>query len=276
MCGFESAETTVLHEAGVAPEVPIEISSDDARQGETAVNTLHVLGFGLAGAVLGNAIVLLFVSWASMVPLHLVARIVCAALHRWDQNAPRAQYARAFWIGSPQEEQLKRALMRNQCRCKARNKTSPPSISCTEGDFQRQSTKETTMSIKTQIVLSVAIALGSASAAFAYAPSKHDRFMFDSTAAARAMVRSKQVRHSSNPGFDVYDNSGHYVGSDPDPFIRSQLARDPHPEDWTDPTRRTSGRPVSRPLAFYGSHIAPRMDLVSRRNAGNKTSASSI
>jgi len=87
------------------------------------------------------------------------------------------------------------------------------------------------MSIKTQIVLSVVIALGSASAALAYAPSKHDRSMFGSTAAARAMARSKQVRHSSNPGFDVYDTSGRYVGSDPDPFIRSQLMRDPHPED---------------------------------------------
>jgi hypothetical protein len=63
MCEFESAETMVVNHAGAASEVPIEISSDHARQGETAVNTLHVLGFGLAGAVLGNAIVLLFVSW---------------------------------------------------------------------------------------------------------------------------------------------------------------------------------------------------------------------
>ena len=87
------------------------------------------------------------------------------------------------------------------------------------------------MSIKTQMALAIVIALGSASAALAYAPAKHDRFTFDSTAAARAMARSKQVRHSSNPAFDVYDNSGQYIGSDPDPFIRSQLARDPHPGD---------------------------------------------
>jgi hypothetical protein len=64
MCGFESAETTVVNHAGAAPEVPFEISSDHARQGETAVNTLHVLGFGLLGAILGNTIVLLFVSWS--------------------------------------------------------------------------------------------------------------------------------------------------------------------------------------------------------------------
>ena len=31
--------------------------------------------------------------------------------------------------------------------------------------------------------------------------------------------------HSSNPAYDVYDTRGHYVGSDPDPFIRDQLAR---------------------------------------------------
>jgi hypothetical protein len=87
------------------------------------------------------------------------------------------------------------------------------------------------MSIKTQMALSVAIALGSASAALAYAPSKHDRYMFDSAAAARAMVRSNQVRHSSNPAFDVYDTGGRYLGSDPDPFIRGQLLRDPTPGD---------------------------------------------
>jgi len=45
------------------------------------------------------------------------------------------------------------------------------------------------------------------------------------------MVPSSQVRHSSNRAFDVYDTSGRYIGSDPDPFIRSQLARDPHPND---------------------------------------------
>jgi hypothetical protein len=33
--------------------------------------------------------------------------------------------------------------------------------------------------------------------------------------------------HSPNPAWDVYDTRGRYVGSDPDPFIRSQLARDP-------------------------------------------------
>jgi hypothetical protein len=31
--------------------------------------------------------------------------------------------------------------------------------------------------------------------------------------------------HSANPRDDVYDTRGHYIGSDPDPFIRDQLAR---------------------------------------------------
>ena len=63
MCEFESAETTIVNHAA-ASDVPIEISSDHARQGEMAVNTLHVLSFGLAGAILGNVIVLLFISWS--------------------------------------------------------------------------------------------------------------------------------------------------------------------------------------------------------------------
>ena len=36
-----------------------------------------------------------------------------------------------------------------------------------------------------------------------------------------------QSAHSANPATNVYNTRGHYVGSDPDPFIRDQLARDP-------------------------------------------------
>ena len=32
--------------------------------------------------------------------------------------------------------------------------------------------------------------------------------------------------HSASPSYDVYDTHGNYVGSDPDPFIRDELARD--------------------------------------------------
>jgi hypothetical protein len=84
---------------------------------------------------------------------------------------------------------------------------------------------------KTQIALSVVMVLGTATAASANVSSKHVRETFAPAWSARAMVPSSQVRHSSNRAFDVYDTSGRYIGSDPDPFIRSQLARDPHPND---------------------------------------------
>ena len=53
-------ETTVSNHLHVAPEMRIEVSSEDARQGDMAHNTLHVLGFGLAGAILANALIFAF------------------------------------------------------------------------------------------------------------------------------------------------------------------------------------------------------------------------
>jgi hypothetical protein len=41
-------------------------------------------------------------------------------------------------------------------------------------------------------------------------------------------VRADGRAHSSNPAHDVYVN-GKYAGSDPDPKIRSSIARDPWP-----------------------------------------------
>ena len=59
--------------------------------------------------------------------------------------------------------------------------------------------------------------------------------MFTKTAIAIALVISVASsafagpkQHSSNPANDVFVN-GKYVGSDPDPTIRSMLARDPSP-----------------------------------------------
>ena len=88
-----------------------------------------------------------------------------------------------------------------------------------------------TMFMNAKIALSVAVVFGTVSAASANVSSKHVRETFAPAWSARAMVPSSQVRHSSNRAFDVYDTSGRYIGSDPDPFIRSQLARDPHPND---------------------------------------------
>ena len=42
--------------------------------------------------------------------------------------------------------------------------------------------------------------------------------------AAGAVAAPK--RYSTNPAHDVYDTTGKYVGSDPDPTIRSMLQRD--------------------------------------------------
>ena len=85
------------------------------------------------------------------------------------------------------------------------------------------------MFTNTQIALSIAIVLGTASAALAKAPSKYVEHTFGPAATARAMVPSNQARHSSNPAFDVYNTQGHYVGSDPDPRIRMELLRDQYP-----------------------------------------------
>jgi hypothetical protein len=46
----------------------------------------------------------------------------------------------------------------------------------------------------------------------------------------RNLVRAQSLDgrvHSPNPGFDVYDTNNQYIGSDPDMFIRNELARDP-------------------------------------------------
>ena len=37
--------------------------------------------------------------------------------------------------------------------------------------------------------------------------------------------------HSPNPANDVYDTQGRYISSDPDPFIRNELARVPPDRD---------------------------------------------
>lgn len=61
--------------------------------------------------------------------------------------------------------------------------------------------------------------------AFAQAPLAVQRRNF-------ARVQNPDGRiHSPNPAFDVYDTSGVYISSDPDPFIRNELARDPPDRD---------------------------------------------
>jgi hypothetical protein len=44
---------------------------------------------------------------------------------------------------------------------------------------------------------------------------------------AGSEAAQNQKKHSTNPAYDVYNVRGHYVGSDPDPTVRAQIARDP-------------------------------------------------
>ncbi len=81
---------------------------------------------------------------------------------------------------------------------------------------------------KTKIALSVALVLGTASAALATPPSKHVRYSSNLAASALAMSPS-QVGPSGNPAFDVHDNRGVRIGADPDSRIRLELQRDQHP-----------------------------------------------
>jgi hypothetical protein len=57
-------DTTVSNHSRMALQVPIQICSDDARQGDMAHNTLYVLGFGLAGTILANGLILVFFTWS--------------------------------------------------------------------------------------------------------------------------------------------------------------------------------------------------------------------
>jgi hypothetical protein len=38
--------------------------------------------------------------------------------------------------------------------------------------------------------------------------------------------RATNARHATNPSYDVYDSSGHYLGSDPDATVRGMIQSD--------------------------------------------------
>jgi hypothetical protein len=83
------------------------------------------------------------------------------------------------------------------------------------------------MFTKGAIALSVAIILGAASVAPAMSASSTGR----SAKGAQSFAQSTQIndrRHSSNRAFDVFATTGRYLGSDPDPRVRSQLLLDQH------------------------------------------------
>ena len=87
------------------------------------------------------------------------------------------------------------------------------------------------MLIRTTTV-ALALILASASGSLA-AEKKHSSdpayraFASGSQAAQNSGSLAAQRKHSTNPANDVYDVRGNYVGSDPDPTVRAQIARDP-------------------------------------------------
>jgi hypothetical protein len=87
--------------------------------------------------------------------------------------------------------------------------------------------------MSTKAMMGVAIALTTALAVPTFAAAatvrQDARGAYGRDVQPRERVQTQQ--HSPNPAWDVYDTRGHYIGSDPDPFVRNQLARDPSEGD---------------------------------------------
>ena len=88
------------------------------------------------------------------------------------------------------------------------------------------------MKTKTMLFATVALAAAVASPALAQTTDwTQQRRLQNPDAFAYSNSVRERGRHSANRAFDVYDTSGRYVGSDPDPSVRSQLAHDPSQGD---------------------------------------------
>jgi len=83
--------------------------------------------------------------------------------------------------------------------------------------------------MKKVLIASVALATIIAAPAFAQTATRQARQPAGEQSLAQSRQAPVQTRsaHSSNPAYDVYDATGNYAGSDPDPHIRSMLAIDP-------------------------------------------------
>jgi len=63
---------------------------------------------------------------------------------------------------------------------------------------------------------------------------RHNPYAYDYNYAYPGDVQSRgssgyrnNIQQRSQRSYDVYDIRGHYIGSDPDPTVRSQLSHDP-------------------------------------------------
>jgi hypothetical protein len=77
--------------------------------------------------------------------------------------------------------------------------------------------------MSTKAIIGVALALTTALASPAFAQTASHSRAYDRQ--VRAFAHEVTRPHAVHPGWDVYDDRGWYRGTDPDPFIRSQLAR---------------------------------------------------
>jgi hypothetical protein len=88
------------------------------------------------------------------------------------------------------------------------------------------------------LVATIAIAATISSSAWAQSTSRQSRQVLAEQSYASGMMNPDQAFaqqypvyrpiRSPNPAFDVYDASGNYLGSDPDPRVRSTLRSDPY------------------------------------------------
>ena len=79
------------------------------------------------------------------------------------------------------------------------------------------------MLLRTTMALALILASASGSLA-AQNQKKHSNDAYRAFASSPQAAQTQQ--HSTNPGYDVYNTRGRYVGSDPDPGVRAQLGRD--------------------------------------------------
>jgi hypothetical protein len=88
------------------------------------------------------------------------------------------------------------------------------------------------MHSKTIFAAATLVAIAASSPALAKSNHHHTprNEVYPADAYAAADVRKQRPNHRTNTN-DVYDVRGQYVGSDPDPTVRDQLARDPSQGD---------------------------------------------
>jgi hypothetical protein len=77
--------------------------------------------------------------------------------------------------------------------------------------------------MSTKAIIGVTFALMTMLASPAFSQTASRSGLYDHRIGAYAHEWTRP--HSVHPGWEVYNTRGHYRGTDPDPFIRSQLGR---------------------------------------------------